>query len=203
MAVPLTPGRPATPCYEPSLSTPAKSGEKERTRHPSSLDTPVLASPPKDLPVTPTGKVKGIAYFTPSPNSQPSTPVATPGLRFLQEEGQRLSASGSEDSQSPSKTRELQGKRKSFRNLFKKSTTESEELGTMLENKLTNMNFKTAPSNPGTPFMSPAADYTASPQVDPPFFSKKTNLNLQITLGRPCPSPVCENLQEMERHVRN
>ena len=165
MAVPLTPGRPSTPSYAPSLLTPAKSDEEiERSRHPSSLDTPVLNSPPKDLPVTPTGKVKGgAAYFTPSPGSQPS-PVATPGLRFLQEEGQRLSEC-SEDSQSPQKARELQNRRKSFRNLFKKSTSESEELGTILENKLTSINFKTANSTPGSPFMSPAADYAASPQV--------------------------------------
>ena len=165
MAVPLTPGRPSTPSYAPSLLTPAKSDEEmERSRHPSSLDTPVLNSPPKDLPVTPTGKVKGgAAYFTPSPGSQPS-PVATPGLRFLQEEGQRLSEC-SEDSQSPQKARELQNRRKSFRNLFKKTTSESEELGTILENKLTSINFKTANSTPGSPFMSPAADYAASPQV--------------------------------------
>ena len=202
MAVPLTPGRPATPSYAPSLTTPAKSGEKERTRHPSSLDTPVLGSPPKDLPVTPTGKVKGVAYFTPSPSSQPS-PVATPGLRFLQEEGQRLSE-GSEDSQSPEKARELQGKRKSFRNLFKKTAAESEELGTILENKLTSiMSFKTATSTPGTPYMSPAANYTASPQVTSHTTGSERNKKycVQITLGRPCPSPVCENLHGMERHV--
>merc|ERR1719270_1667745 len=185
MAVPLTPGRPSTPSYAPSLLTPAKSDEEmERSRHPSSLDTPVLSSPPKDLPVTPTGKVKGgAAYFTPLPGSQPS-PVATPGLRFLQEEGQRLSEC-SEDSQSPQKARELQNRRKSFRNLFKKSISESEELGTILENKLTSINFKTANSTPGSPFMSPAADYAASPQIH---------------LGRPSPSSVSENHQGMDRH---
>ena len=88
-ALPLTPGRPS---YQPSLTTPQKSGEEGgRSRHPSTLDTPpVLASPLKP-PTTPNAaKTLGKnspAYYTPSPaHSQGSqgSPVATPGLRFLQ-----------------------------------------------------------------------------------------------------------------------
>ena len=81
-ALPLTPGRPS---YQPSLTTPQKSGEEGgRSRHPSTLDTPpVLASPLKP-PTTPNASKSSPAYYTPSPAHSQGSPVATPGLRFLQ-----------------------------------------------------------------------------------------------------------------------
>jgi len=101
------------------------------------------------------------------------SPLLTPGLRFLQEEGERLSQS--DDSMSPTKA-EQSAKRKTFRNLFKKSTA-GRDLGSLLEQKISNYPFSTSSHTPLTPFMSPAGqssyDYTSSPQ---------------IVMGRPSPS---------------
>ena len=180
LAIPLTPSRKSPSC------TP------NRNRHASSIDTPILNTPSSDLaapsilnnaPVTPNCKDSPApSYYTPSPSprSQQSvpSPIPTPGLKFLQEEGERLSQS--EDSRSPSKG-DKTSKRKTFRNLFKKSLA-GKELGSLLEHKISTYPFGSAsPSqlNPDNlePFKSPAGqssyDYTSSPQ---------------IMLGRPSPN---------------
>jgi len=185
LAIPLTPSR-RSPSRTPT-----------RSRHVSSLDTPVLNTPNPDMaapslplmaPVTPNCKNSPApSYYTPSPSpssqySVPS-PIQTPGLRFLQEEGERLSQS--DDSMSPTKA-DQSAKRKTFRNLFKESFAGRErELGSLLEQKISNYPFSTTnqtPLNPELlpqvePFMSPAGqssyDYTSSPQ---------------IVLGRPSPT---------------
>lgn len=184
LAIPLTPSR-RSPSRTPT-----------RSRHVSSLDTPVLntdpdmAAPslPTMAPVTPNCKNSPApSYYTPSPSprsqySVPS-PIQTPGLRFLQEEGERLSQS--DDSMSPTKA-DQSNKRKTFRNLFKKSFAGRErELGSLLEQKISKYPFSTTNQTPLNsellpqvePFMSPAGqssyDYTSSPQ---------------IVLGRPSPT---------------
>merc|ERR1719317_695137 len=193
LAVPLTPSR----------KSPSPSRTPNRSRHPSSLDTPILNTLNPDMaapsiptvnPVTPKAKNSPApSYYTPSPSSQHSfpSPLQTPGLKFLQEEGARLSCS--EDSMSPTKA-DQNAKRKTFRNLFKKSVAGKDistksiagrELGNLLEQKISSYPFNSTsqvPLNPDMvshlePFMSPAGqssyDYTSSPQ---------------IVLGRPSPS---------------
>ena len=176
--------------------TPGSGGR--RTRHQSSLHTPTNGQ--EDMvtgynsPVTPDSKHSPApSYYTPSPRSDYSVPSHshTPGLKFLQEEGDRLSQSDDSCSSTPSPAKaRLAGaqKRKTFRNLFKKTTSEAagKELGSLLEQKilkypfesgdtkitdkhplLANMGYK---SPAVEPFMSPAGgggsyDYTSSPQI--------------------------------------
>ena len=169
-----------------------------RTRHQSSLHTPVntpTSAVEEELscnsPTTPDSKRSPApSYYTPSPSprsdySVPSPgPSYTPGLKFLQEEGDRLSQSDDSCSSTPSPAKSrITGaqKRKTFRNLFKKATTEAagKELGSLLEQKILKYPFgsgeEKAPGvgdnkSPGLePFMSPAGggsyDYTSSPQI--------------------------------------
>ena len=173
LSVPLTPSR--------------NSSSDGRVRHKSSLHTPVCTPTRQselDSPTTPRSKNSpSLSYYTPSPSprseySVPS-PSYTPGLRFLQEEGDRLSQSDDScSSPSPLKVGPPVGaqKRKTFRNLFKKATTESagKELGSLLEQKISSYPFgvgeegKTDGDGP-EPFMSPGVtggcDYTSSPQI--------------------------------------
>ena len=122
--------------------------QESKARHPSSLDTPVVKlCPPAASPAP--------SYYTPSPSpssraSLPS-PRHTPGLKFLQEEGERLSSQSDTDSchsSSPSpRTRTAaaatskEPSRKTFRNLFKKTATAAAgaELGSLLEQKISRL----------------------------------------------------------------
>jgi len=165
-AVPLTPSRSA------------------RTRHESTLDTPVLKSPGESpgiayplAPTTPRGnKTPSAPYYTPSPSTRDSFPSPgprpgdTPGLQFLLEEGQKLSGQ-SEDSMSPAKASGKRSCRKSFRNMFKKSSAE-DDLGTILEKQISKYSFdhKELQENNYATFKSPDAgrqrsDYTSSPHI--------------------------------------
>ena len=191
---------PASPVlFSPSAARVAvprtPSSARTRTRHQSSLHTPVntpTSAVEEELsynsPTTPDSKRSPApSYYTPSPSprsdySVPS-PSYTPGLKFLQEEGDRLSQSDDSCSSTPSPAKSrITGaqKRKTFRNLFKKATTEAagKELGSLLEQKILKYPFgsgeEKAPGvgdkSPGLePFMSPAGggsyDYTSSPQI--------------------------------------
>ena len=187
---PATPTRhiPASPVaglFSPLSRTPLSA---RRSRHQSSLHTPTHdLTQDKDAafnsPVTPNSKQSPAPYYTPSPQSDYSvpSPTFTPGLKFLQEEGERLSQSDdscSSASPSPGKNR-ITGaqKRKTFRNLFKKTTTEAagKELGSMLEQKILNYPFSQRDDNTlppvkktPSPLISPVRasyDYTSSPQI--------------------------------------
>ena len=190
---------PASPVlFSPSaarVAVPLTPRSARRTRHQSSLHTPIntpTSHVEEELsynsPTTPDSKHSPApSYYTPSPSprsdySVPS-PSYTPGLKFLQEEGDRLSQSDDSCSSTPSPAKSrITGaqKRKTFRNLFKKATTEAagKELGSLLEQKILKYPFGSgedkAPGvgdkSPGLePFMSPAGggsyDYTSSPQI--------------------------------------
>ena len=169
--------------------TPSRSTDS-RVRHKSSLHTPVCTPTRQselDCPTTPRSKNSpALSYYTPSPSPSPGSeysvpsPSYTPGLRFLQEEGERLSQSDDScSSPSPLKSGPVGAKkRKTFRNLFKKATTESagKELGSLLEQKISSYPFggdeDVEAENDGAglePFMSPGGlggcDYTSSPQI--------------------------------------
>ena len=190
LSVPLTPSR----CSD------------SRSRHKSSIQTPVCTPQQSELetPTTPRNKNSPApSYYTPSPSprSQYSVPSPsyTPGLKFLQEEGDRLSQSDDScSSPSPLKAGAAVGaqKRKSFRNLFKKATTESagKELGSLLEQKISSYPF-TGQNSPGCsravePFMSPAGvggcDYTSSPQISlKPSPSQEQNISRHSSFVSP------------------
>ena len=185
--------------------TPSRSSDN-RLRHKSSIETPVCTPQHSELdtPTTPRNKNSPApSYYTPSssPRSQYSVPSPsyTPGLRFLQEEGDRLSQSDDScSSPSPLKAGVAIGaqKRKSFRNLFKKATTESagKELGSLLEQKISSYPF-TGQNSPGCssvvePFMSPAGvggcDYTSSPQISlKPSPSQEQNISRHSSFVSP------------------
>ena len=149
----------------------------------SSINTPTheLTSD-KDAynsPVTPDSKRSPAPYYTPSPPSDYSVPSPsfTPGLKFLQEEGDRLSQSDDSCSESPKARVTGAQKRKTFRNLFKKTTTEAagRELGSVLEQKILNYPFSKSDEDmlapvkkTPSPLISPVRasyDYTSSPQI--------------------------------------
>ena len=185
---PTTPTRhiPASPVA--GLFSPLSSRSplfSRRARHQSSINTPthdLTQDKALNSPVTPNSKASPAPYYTPSPQRPsysvpaPKSPNLTPGLRFLQEEGERLSQSDdscSSSSPSPGKSR-ITGaqKRKTFRNLFKKTTTEAagKELGSMLEQKILNYPFsknddKAAVEKTPSPVKAPFSDYTSSPTI--------------------------------------
>ena len=185
--------------------TPSRSPDS-RLRHKSSIQTPVCTPQQAELetPTTPRNKNSPApSYYTPSPSprSQYSVPSPsyTPGLKFLQEEGDRLSQSDDSCSTpSPLKAGPAVGaqKRKSFRNLFKKATTESagKELGSLLEQKISSYPFS-GQNSPGCsgvvePFMSPAGvggcDYTSSPQISlKPSPSQEQNISRHSSFVSP------------------
>eukprot|EP00092_Neocalanus_flemingeri_P037356 GFUD01040680.1.p1 GENE.GFUD01040680.1~~GFUD01040680.1.p1 ORF type:complete len:1045 (+),score=253.27 GFUD01040680.1:877-4011(+) len=118
----------------------------------------VAPSIPLMTPITPSCKKSPCPSYctpSPSPSSQHSvpSPIQTPGMRFLQEEGERLSQS--DDSMSPTKA-EHSAKRKP-----------------LLEQKISDYTFTSsqiplAPHDilpPIEPFMSSAGHSTSSPQI--------------------------------------
>ena len=183
---------PASPVLFSPVSRISMTPTSSRTRHQSSLHTPIntptshLEDETFNSPTTPNTKQSpALSYYTPSPSprsdySVPS-PSHTPGLKFLQQEGDRLSQSEDSCSSTPSPAKnKITGaqKRKTFRNLFKKATTEAagKELGLDLEQKILKYPFddktgeKPSKSPDLEPYMSPAggvsySDYTSSPQI--------------------------------------